>query len=366
MTAPRAAALAVCAALTLPAAAHAGGVERSTQSMNILFEEGRYIEFGGAFVSPRVSGTVGGGAIGSGSVLRNFVSPSLAIKMPLTPELDLAVILDTPIGASTAYPLGTGYPLAGTTATLDSAALTTVLRYKFGNGFSVHGGVRLQQVQGRANIIANPPLPAMNYTLQIDTDRRAGFLIGGAWERPELAQRVAVTYNSRITHRFDAIESFGMGDIPGSFSTTVPESLNIEFQTGIAEGTLLFGSIRWQRWSQFDITPPAYEAATMGQSLVDFTRSSTALNLGVGRRVTDNLSLAASLGYERGNGLPTGNIGPVHGRRSIGLAATWTEGPMRITGGINYTRFGNATTTIGADFRNNSAIGAGLRVGFSF
>jgi len=364
MTAPRAVALAACAALCTAAAAHAGGVERSTQSMNILFEPGRYVEFGGAFVRPRVSGTAF--TVGSGNVLRSFVSPSLAIKMPLTNDLDLAVILDTPIGADTAYPLGTGYALAGTTAKLDSTALTTVLRYRFGNGFSVHGGVRLQQTRGRANVEFGAPLPAASYALTTNNDRRAGFLIGGAWERPELAQRVAVTYNSRITHKFDATEVFGgVSTFPGAFNTTVPESLNIEFQTGIAPGTLLFGSIRWQRWSKFDITPPAF-ATAFSQPLVDFTRDSTALNLGVGRRMTDNLSLAASVGYERGNGLPTGNIGPVHGRRSIGLGATWTEGPMKITGGISYTRFGNANTTIGANFAGNSAVGAAIRVGFSF
>jgi hypothetical protein len=39
---------------------------------------------------------------------------------------------------------------------------------------------------------------------------------------------------------------------------------------------------------------------------------------------------------------------------------------MTISGGIQYTRLGGARTTLGSTFDNNSAIGAGVRVGFRF
>jgi len=34
-----------------------------------------------------------------------------------------------------------------------------------------------------------------------------------------------------------------------------PQSVNLEFQTGIAKVTLLFGSVRWVDWTAFNIFP---------------------------------------------------------------------------------------------------------------
>ena len=40
---------------------------------------------------------------------------------------------------------------------------------------------------------------------------------------------------------------------------------------------------------------------------------------------------------------------------------------MKITGGIRYVDIGDATTTtIGSNFSGNSAIGVGVKIGFSF
>ncbi|MGL4415171.1 MAG: hypothetical protein ACRCT9_13155, partial [Roseinatronobacter monicus] len=51
---------------------------------------------------------------------------------------------------------------------------------------------------------------------------------------------------------------------------------------------------------------------------------------------------------------------------SIGIGASYTMDAMTISAGVQYTRIGSATTTLNSQFSNNSAIGAGVRVGFSF
>jgi long-subunit fatty acid transport protein len=335
--------------------AQAGGVERSSQSVAILFEQGRYAELSFGHFSPDVSGTVGGGALSSGDMSSSYNSWSLGYKMDIGDRMNLAVILDQPIGADVAYPTGTGYPLAGSTAELSSSAVTALLRYKFESNVSVYGGLRYETVKGIVSI------PAVGgYTLSTNSDSELGYVVGVAWEKPEIAARVALTYNSAITHSLDSLE---FGAVATNFETEVPQSLNLEFQTGIAKDTLLFGSIRWVDWSEFLIDPPAYPLAT---PLVSYQSDRTTYSLGVGRRFNENWSGAVTLGYEASNGDITGNLGPTDGFKSIGLAATYTMDNLKVTGGVRYVDIGDATTNIGANFSGNSGIGVGLRVGYTF
>lgn len=355
------------AALTLAATtAFAGGVERSTQSVGILFEEGTYAEFSFGSFSPDVSGSVGGGALRSGDMSPSYQTFSLAYKQALNENLDIAIILDEPIGADVDYPgtLGAGtYPLAGTTAELDSLALTALLKYRMQNNISIYGGLRAQAVEGTVSIpFVGAPGPG--YTMNTNTDYRLGYVIGAAWERPDIAARVALTYNSAITHTFEYTET---GPVPGSgeFDTEVPQSVNLEFQTGIAADTLLFGSIRWVDWSEFDINPAGY-ALAVGSPLVSYDSDRVTYTLGVGRRFNETWSGAVIVSHEPSTGDITGNLGPTDGFSSIALAATYTMGNMEITGGLSYVDIGGATTTIGADFEDNDGVGFGLRVGYRF
>jgi long-chain fatty acid transport protein len=335
-------------------AAFAGGVERSTQSVAILFEQGRYAELSFGYFDPDVSGTVGGGALSSGDMAPGYTSWSLGYKMDLGDKMDLALILDQPIGADVSYPTGTGYPLAGSTADLSSNALTGLVRYKFENNVSVYGGLRYQTVKGVVALSGG-------YTLSTNNDAELGYVVGVAWEKPEIAARVALTYNSAITHSLESLEG---GVAPGTFDTEVPQSVNIEFQTGIAKDTLLFGSIRWVDWSEFVIDPPNYPLPI---PLVSYPEDRITYNLGIGRRFNETWSGAVTLGYERSDGQITGNLGPTDGFASIGLAATYTSGNVKVTGGVRYVDVGDATTNVvGGSFSGNSGVGLGIRVGYTF
>jgi long-chain fatty acid transport protein len=346
---------ALVAATTL---AHAGGVERSTQSVAILFEQGRYAELSFGHFDPTVEGAVGGGAVSSGDMAGSYNSWSLGYKMDLGDRMAFALVLDQPIGANVDYPASAApYPLAGSTAKLTSSAITALLRYKFENNVSVYGGLRYETVHGEVS------LPFIGgYTLNTNHDSELGYVVGVAWEKPEIAARVALTYNSAITHTLDSVE---FGAIPGTFDTEVPQSVNLEFQTGIAKDTLLFGSIRWQEWTAFIIDPPIYPAPT---PLVDYASDRVTYNLGIGRRFNENWAGAVTIGYEKSDGQPTGNLGPTDGMKSIGLAATYTMDNMKITGGIRYVDLGDATTNapIGGVFTGNSGVGVGVKIGYTF
>ncbi|OWY15520.1 hypothetical protein B6V72_02755 [Thioclava sp. F34-6] len=357
------------AALAIGAgAAHAGGVERSTQSVGILFEQGNYGEVSFGAFNPDVSGTVtyapGVGAE-SGDMAPGYGTLSLGYKQQLNDQWDLAVIFDQPVGAKVHYPAQpappAGYPAGGSQASIKSSAVTALVRYKMPSNVSVYGGLRSESVKGNVN------LPAQGYTMSTSEETDFGYVVGAAWEKPEIAARVALTYNSKIDHTFDVTEN---GAPSAPFTTTVPESVNLEFQTGIMKDTLLMGSVRWVHWKQFDITPLGYQIATKGDSLVDYANNTITYNLGVGRRFNDQWSGAIMFGYEKHQGGIVGNLGPTDGFKSVSLAASYqATSNIKITGGVRYVDIGNAKTEIDpytTDFSGNDGWGAGLRVGINF
>ncbi|MCU0910337.1 MAG: hypothetical protein MUE98_03035 [Rhodobacteraceae bacterium] len=356
--------LAASSALALmTGAAIAGGVERSSQSVAILFEQGSYAELSFGRVSPNVSGVVAGTPVSSGDMAPGYNTVSLGYKTDLTDQISMAVILDQPIGADVAYPGTPGpgiYPFAASTATIDATAVTGILRYKLPSNFSVYAGLRAQTVSGEVAI------PVRAYTMSTSTETDYGWLAGVAYERPEIALRVALTYNSAIDHTFDVQENGGPS-LP--FTTTVPQSWNLEFQSGVAADTLVFGSIRYVDWTEFDITPVGFFGAT-GSSLVSYDNDTTTYSLGVGRRFNETWSGSVSFSHEAGTGPFSGNLGPTDGSTSVQVAAVYTRGPMKITGGLRYIDIGEAQTrlspTATSNFSGNHGWAAGIRIGYSF
>lgn len=333
--------------------ANAGGIERSPFSSGILFEDGRYFELRFGAVSPSVDGTLG--PLSSGDMAPSYFSFGAAYKADINDSWSYAIILDEPVGGDVDYSgADVMYPFVGSTAEIDSLALTGIVKYTTPQNFSVYGGVRAQRVKGDVSI------PVFgSYTLSTNNDLEFGYLVGAAWEKPEIAARVALTYISEIEHTFDTVE-FGVPSAP--FSTVIPESVTLEFQTGVAADTLVFGSVRWVDWSEFDVTPVA-----LGTFLVDYPQDVTTYTLGVGRRFNETWSGAVIIGYEDPWRVPVGNLDPTDGQKSIGLGVTYTKDNMKITGGVRYIDIGNATTTtIGADFAGNTAIAAGVRIGWYY
>jgi long-subunit fatty acid transport protein len=360
--------------------ASAGGIERAAPSAAFLFEEGNYLELNFGFVSPDVSGTQrdlpGTGLIpgaSSGNMAEDYTQLGFGYKNDLSDRLSIALIIDQPYGADvnygadTDYAYGGGLSPLGSTATIDSNAITALVAYKLPDNFTVYGGARAVQTSGEVALFNG-------YTMETSTETDFGYVVGGAWERPDIAARVSLTYHSEIEHDFEADEN-GAGT---EFSTTLPQSLTLEGQTGVAADTLLFGSVRWVDWSEFDISPVNYGLATSGGSLVDYDDDTVTYNLGLGRRFSDEWSGAVTAGYEAANGGFSGNLGPTDGNKSLGVAATRTMDSLRITGGVRYIWVGDTETeaplaltggaegvTIG-EFKDNSGWAAGVRIAYNF
>ncbi|MGG7646340.1 OmpP1/FadL family transporter [Rhodovulum sp. YNF3179] len=370
----------IMAALAASAtAASAGGIDRSGQGIGVIFEEGNYAQLSFGSVTPDVSGTDVGFATGasSGDMTGDYTQFGAAYKHDFGNGFSAALIFDQPFGADVDYPAGTGYFAQATTAELDSNALTALVKYTTAQNFSVYGGLRYQTLSAKADIPfatapAGVPFPGAPYSVNGERDGALGYLVGAAYERPDIALRVALTYNSPVEHELPTTESSVLGPTSSTTSIETPQSLNLDFQTGIAEDTLLFGSARWVEWSEFVIAPQAYQTFVRSP-LISYDDDTITYSLGLGRRFNENWSGAVTLGYEPATGGYTGNLGPTDGFRSIGVGATYTRGNMKITGGVRYVDIGDAESEIASrniapagDFDDNHAVGVGLQVGFSF
>jgi long-chain fatty acid transport protein len=344
----------------------AGGVERSTQSTAILFEQGRYVELGYTFFNPEVSGSMADGRVESGDMVKSRQTFTLAYKQDLFDEtLDLALVLDEPVGANVHYPEAEGsYPLAGTTAAIDSNALTALFRCHLPEHVSLIGGGRGVRSSGDAGV----PVVA-GYSMHTSTETDFGYVLGLAWEYPAYHMRVNLTYNSELTHDFTAREQSALlpGGMNTEFSTTLPQSVNLELQSGVAPDTVLFGSIRWVDWTAFEVAPSHWQM--MGQSpLVFYANDSVTYTLGLGHRLNETWTGAVVVGYEEHFGDWVANLCPMDGMLSASWALGYTVDRMTITSTLSYVDIGDATTDppISARFTDNSGWGGGIRLGVAF
>ena len=149
----------------------------------------------------------------------------------------------------------------------------------------------------------------------------------------------------------------------------LPETVILDFQTGIAADTLLFGSITHAKWSGAQIVSDTGSEATAISTEFEDT---TAYSLGIGRKLNDNWSISASYSEEKGGGSTSGSLFTVsNGTKALTLGARYTRGDMTITGGVNMTEVGGVTikTDTGtelAKYNTNRVTGLGLKIAFAF
>jgi len=351
------------AVLALPALG--AGADRGGQPITAIFEDGNYAEASVSFSRPNVTGT----DIltnDTGEAAKDYELFGFALKTELSPEWSLSLIFDQPFTADIKFPLeGSGYNTAteGAGVTGRSDAATIIGRYKLGNGLSVHGGVRM--LRGFQDFTLRGPLygPLNGYDVEFKSERGIGVVLGGAYENPELGQRVSLTWGSEIELDHDTEET-GIPVLGARNSTTTittPQTLNLEFRQGLSQTSLVFGSIRWVNWDGYEVRPEGLDLAA-GAPLFSYSSDSLTYKLGYGRRFDERWSGAVIAGYDTGFGGLSTSFGLTDGYASLSGALTYTmPDGVKITGGVTYFDAGDTSTGVGgnriADFSDNSSLG---------
>lgn len=393
------------ALLLTTSVATAGGIERSVNPYGILFEDGQYMELSFSKVTPSVSGdypaALGGGS--TGNMAGDYGSASFGVKFALNDQFDVGLFLNQPFGADAFYSQGV---YTGLGADWSSRGFAAVLKYQATPNISVYGGARAVRstaditipdalIRGSAAAslqegiaaataagdvatatalgtqlagVAGAPAGAFNYDAQGAEDSQTSYIAGVAYERPEIALRVALTYESGYTHEFDTVENLPGAGLVGFASVTeveMPDTVTLDFQTGVAADTLVFGSVRWAEWSAWEVRPAGYEGFT-GDAVTGFDNDTTTWTLGVGRRLNDQFSVFGRVSFEDSTGGEVSRLAPSDGRTSVGLGGSYTMDGVEVRGGIEWISLGDATDGSGVEFADNSVVGVGLTIGTSF
>ncbi|KQI72561.1 hypothetical protein AN191_05965 [Loktanella sp. 5RATIMAR09] len=342
----------------------AGGIDRSGNAYSVLFEDGNYAQLSFSTVNPDVSGDYPAG-LGGGStdnMAEGYLSFGAAVKYGVTDQIDLALFINQPFGANADY---TGGPYTGLNAEWKSTQVAAIAKYQASNAVSVYGGIRAVRSEATIGIPA-ALTGAVPYTAETEADTQFGYVVGAAYEMPEIALRVSLTYESGMTHEFATSEAFvGASELDSTTDIELPQSVALDFQTGIAADTLLFGSVRWAEWSVWEVRPALYEGATMDR-VTGIDDDVFTYRLGLGRRLNDELSVFGRVTFEDGNGGEASRLAPTDGSTSFGFGGSYAIDQIEITGGVEYALLGDATDGSSVEFEENSAIAFGLTVGYSF
>jgi long-subunit fatty acid transport protein len=348
------------------------GLDRSAQDITAIFEPGGYVELSYGFTQPSLTGedTLGNGIDNVGL---DYSQVALSFKMDLNDRFSLGLIIDQPYGADVLYggdPATTR--LGGTAADLNTRAITAIGRIRFGENFSVHGGFRQVSMDGEVTLSGQAYSVLSGYNVQLDSGEGTGWLAGVAYERPDIALRVALTYNSEIETEFDTTETSIFGVTDSTTTVSAPEAWNLDFQTGVAQDTLVFGSIRYAYYSQTVLSPDFFNGITGGASITDIEDGAT-YSLGVARRFTDAFAASVAIAYEPElSDELVSPLSPTNGLWGITIGGRYTLDNIEFAGGIRYTMLGDALPEVGTPdvqqgtFTDNDALSVGLSVAYRF
>ena len=375
-------------------AAHAGGFSRGSADTDLIYEEGNFnIRAGVTIVSPTRKFTVNGNpALVGTNYTTTYVVPTAAIKLNVTDDLRCAGTLSQPYGGSVNYAAPTTSGKLSENFTINELGATCAYKFDLGKGRAwLLGGVFGESFEyDRVNFT-----PAGNANLELGgTD--VGYRIGGAYEIPEIALRAQLMYRSGSEYgatgtlavptaavlgqqaaialaagnpvlagqlQVQALAAAAAGlvtTVPATGTGTLPQSVELKLQSGIAPGWLAFGSVKWTDWS---VTEQLIVNSALGPQTNDyFWKDGWTVSLGVGHAFNEKLSGAASLTWDQG--VKTG-WDLSSDTWTLGVGGSYRDdmgGEFR--GGVGVTYLTAATETLNA-VGTNSAVKGGIAYALS-
>ncbi|MCL6242408.1 OmpP1/FadL family transporter [Acinetobacter amyesii] len=362
----------------------AGGLDRSGQSISAFLQPGNYAEAGITVLDAEVKSN----ELNVDDMAKSYYFPSAAVKVQATDKISLGLIYDQPYGAEAEYDAASpvfGNGAQGTSVDVKTESLTTLIGYQPNENWNFYAGPVWQTVE--ANIKLRGAAYGGNaklgtYNIEVEREEAYGWLAGVAYSIPEIALKAAITYRSEIEHNAKSNETTllpypSLSALTSSVDATTPQSVNLDFQTGIAKDTLAFANVRWVHWSQFAVKPTllgnvsSIPAPHVRQNLIDYSDDQWSANVGVGHKFNSKWSGSASVGYDSGAGNPVTTLGPIEGYWNVGLGGQYSPAENYfIQAGVKYFWLGDAKAqtggTVVGEFKDSTALGYGMKIGYRF
>lgn len=318
--------------------AHAGGLERSSQDFDILFEDGNVVETGATFVTPQrklkniQSGLgpvnpVPGQDFGKRFDTevdegKSYWVPKVSAKFQLTDDLACAAQYRQPWGIDTDSGLNNARMFGAIKQKISSNDYGLNCSYRFAAGdkgfFRILGGVSYQELKGeqtKVSALNQSPLLFGNSSLDVD-DKAFGWRLGAAYEIPEIALRASLVYQSKVSYDLNGtvgVEPIGFSQFsstPVTGSVATPQSIEFKFQTGIAPDWLALASVKWTDWKSItkvsflnDGSGPFLGKIPVGSEVTSldlYYKDGWTVMGGIGHKFNDKWSGAATVTWDRG------------------------------------------------------------------
>ncbi len=359
--------LTAAALAAFASAAQAGGFSRGEADTDILFEGDDYaFRAGATYVSPRREfETTGGLANNDGSYTEGYWIPSVAAKIGVSENFACALTYTEAFGAHANYGMDArmaairngNNPYGEKGFDSNEYGATCDVKFDVGKGkLHLLGGVFMQDFSYTAvNEIDTLPIPQdpsrPHGTLRLEDDSAFGYRLGAAYEIPEYALRVSLMYRSKVKHDADegSYDVMDLGSIflPATGYGTLPQSLKLSAQTGVAPGWLVYGSVKWMDWSVLD----ALNYNIGGRDFRDAYnwKDGWTIQAGVAHVFTEKLTGTVNLTWDKGVGTGA-DINTDTWTLGTGIQAKVGPGDLRFGGGISYLTSGSQSVAKGASY----------------
>ena len=359
------------AGMLLTSPAFSGGWEASRLDSSMMYQDGMFAEVGSSSIDYDVNGTTQ--ASKKHKMAKDQTRTNLGFKaqygdfdVGLATYMSGAIQLDGQSAHSTGCPgtITACSVVPSADVTVDSLAL--LARYRINENMSVIGGLNRYEV-------SNAKVQSLTGYYVVNGDEIAP-VAGAAYENKEIALRVELLLQTETDVTLNAKSSLS----PAAATTAVtgakmviPQTLTLNFQSGIAEDTLLFGSVHKADWKTAQINIPANAGNGPVAAISSDFANRTAYSIGVGRKLSDSISVLGSYAMEGGGGATsTDPFTLTDGSQTLALGARYTYENMTISGGYSYTKVGDVkmthSTGLSSDYKDNKVTGLGFKLGFSF
>jgi long-chain fatty acid transport protein len=353
--------------------AFAGGMEVTRLPTDMMFEKGNHVSISFGRFEPDVTDDL---YATEGSMYNDRSATTLTFKTQINDKISIGVAKYKSAEISLDYAESTALGGAVTPVTVDLTVDTLALlgRYELNDNLSMIGGLKYSTGSGGGNVLSAPA-----GVIEAKDDSVLGGIVGVSYEKPEIALRISGIYQAKQDMAHSTTTNIGSGPIDlENTKSALPESFTLEFQSGIAPKTLLFGSIHRALWSDAHISFWSTDALGGGGVTGGYIQKSTwtnttSLSLGIGRKLSDQWAVSASFNFE-GSSEPTGGslLSTTDGVRGITLGGKYTLDDMTISAGINYSTLGDKAVSVAAfggatgNFNNNSVTTIGFKIGQNF
>ena len=361
-------ALMLCVASTQ--LSNAAGLERRNIDTDFLFADGMVVDLGVGSVSPSFTASQGGAfSFESGkNIAPSFSVTTGNFKAAINDNLDLGFWhTNSGNGVHVDYGAVTGPGMTGAfnstfTAVTNSAQIkadvsipTTMVaaRYSINENLSLIGGLKYVNVSGGQLMlpselgVADPaalgvgdPFIDTTSVWNLGSKDGTGTVLGVAYEIPEIALRVSLVAEGDIALSIPTTTGGGVA-ANGNSTASIGDATTLSFQTGIAENTLLFGSVRLSNWADNQVSVPTAAGLAQVTSFEDGEN----FTIGIGRKFSDSLSASLSYYFSDGDGNGASELSPYGETKTVSLGGKYTlnEG-TDVSFGLSQSERGDATT----------------------